>query len=122
MFYIHSRPIRIALALQLVVTLSLTAIGAAMAGRHGAISILLGGAIPFAAGIAFAWIGSLHRPATAGLALSMALRAEAIKIAVILGLLLLVLNLYKDVMLIGFIGAFVISVVIFSMAILIRDE
>ena len=48
-------------------------------------------------------------------------RAEAVKILLIVGGLWLVLSLYRDVVPVAFFSAFVITVVIFSMAIFVRD-
>jgi hypothetical protein len=50
-----------------------------------------------------------------------ALRAEAIKIGLAVLLLWLVLALYKDVVLIVFIGSFIFSILVFSMAFFVRD-
>ena len=49
------------------------------------------------------------------------LRAEAVKVAVIVALLWLVLSSYKDVVVVGFIGSFIVSVGILGLAILARD-
>jgi ATP synthase protein I len=48
-------------------------------------------------------------------------RAEAGKILLIVGQMWLVLSLYKDVVPVAFFSAFVLTVVVFSMAILVRD-
>lgn len=49
------------------------------------------------------------------------LKAEGAKVLVIVVLLWLVLATYKEVVLLGFIGTFILSVIIFSMAIFIRN-
>lgn len=49
------------------------------------------------------------------------LKAEGAKVLVIVVLLWLVLATYKEVVLVGFIGAFIVAVVIFSMAIFLRN-
>jgi ATP synthase protein I len=61
------------------------------------------------------------RMADAGTSLVAMFRAEAGKILLILAGLWLVLSLYQDVVAVAFFGAFVVTVVVFSMAILVRD-
>lgn len=56
-----------------------------------------------------------------GGALLALLRAEAVKIVLIVALLWLVLSSYKDVVVVGFIGSFIVSVGILGLAILARD-
>ncbi len=53
--------------------------------------------------------------------LRVALRAEAAKIVAVVLLLWLVLATYKEVVAPGFLGAFAVTVVIFSAAIAVRD-
>ncbi len=57
-----------------------------------------------------------------GTALVAMLRAEAAKILVIVGGLWLVLSVYKDIVPAAFFTAFVITVIVFSMAFFVRDE
>ena len=59
--------------------------------------------------------------ASAGGALLAVLRAEAVKVAVVVLLLWLVLSSYKGVVVLAFIGSFIISVGILGLAILQRD-
>ena len=49
------------------------------------------------------------------------LKAEGVKVLVIVILLWLVLASYKEVVLVGFIGTFIVAVIIFSMAIFLRN-
>jgi ATP synthase protein I len=97
--------------------------GGLIAGRHGAISVLLGGAVVSAAAVASTVVASLGARTRAGPggALLAMLRAEAVKVAVLVLLLWLVLSSYKGVVVIGFIGSFIVSVAILSLAILARD-
>ena len=55
-------------------------------------------------------------------ALSLALKAEAIKIALLVILMWLVLATFEDVVAVEFIGSFIVSVVISTMAILVPDH
>jgi ATP synthase protein I len=89
---------------------------------HGAISALLGGFVSVASSFAFAVIVSRHKGFSAGGTLRTALRAEAVKIFVIIMLLWLVLVAYKEVNTLVFIGTFVIAVIVNSMALLVSDK
>jgi F0F1-type ATP synthase assembly protein I len=50
------------------------------------------------------------------------LRAEAVKLVLMVLLLWFVLATYRDVVAIGLIGAFIATVLIFTMAILVREK
>ena len=121
MLRIQSKPVRIVLVWQVVVTALLAAIAGLVAGFHGAASAILGGAVGFAAGLAFAMVMQSGVMQSADRAVVTALRAEAIKIGLAVLLLWLVLALYKDVVLIVFIGSFIFSILVFSMAFFVRD-
>jgi len=53
--------------------------------------------------------------------LSRILKAEGAKVGVIVILLWLVLAVYKEVVILGFIGTFIVAIIIFSMAIFLRN-
>ncbi len=100
--------------------------GAWLAGVHGALSALLGGAVAMAGGLVFSLLASskIAQTQPAEMAwdgLSKVLKAEGAKVGVIVVLLWLVLAVYKDVVIIGFIGTFIVAVIIFSMAIFFRN-
>jgi ATP synthase protein I len=120
---LKTKPIRTVLKWQLVATAVITAIAGVWDGRHGAVSALLGGSINVVAGAAYALLLGMGaaRIADAGTSLLAMFRAEAGKILLIIAQLWLVLSLYKDVVPLAFFGAFVVTVVVFSMAILVRD-
>ena len=109
---------------QLAATIVMALIGGLAAGRHGAVSALLGGLVVTAAAGASMFVASLGARASLspGGALLALLRAEAVKVGVVVGLLWLVLSSYKDVVVLGFIGSFIVSVGIMAMAILTRDS
>jgi ATP synthase protein I len=92
-----------------------------VSGIHGALSAFFGGFVCIAGGFAYLVVGSLGRSRTAGGALRIMLRAEAVKIGSILGLLGLVFAVYKDVIAIEFIGSFIVSVIISTMAIAVPE-
>ena len=91
-------------------------------GRHGAFSALLGGLINITAGAVFGWLAARSRKRTAGEALIALMRAEAAKVALIVVQLGLVLANYKQIALAPFFGTFILTVIIFSMALLVRDR
>ena len=115
------RPIRIVLRWQLIVTAVLTLVAALLWGRDGALSAALGGAVNYVAGWAYGWRVSQGEARSAGEALATMFKAEAIKIAVIIAGLGLVLSSYRDVVHIAFFATFLITVGVFAAAIAVRD-
>ena len=122
MLRIQSKPVRTVLVWQVVVTVLLAVIAGLLGGIHGAASAALGGAVSVVAGLAFAMIMQSSKMQSADGTIVAALRAEATKIGLAVILLWLVLALYKDVVLIVFIGSFILSMLVFSMAFFVRDE
>lgn len=117
------KPYRSVLRWQLAATVVMALLGGLAAGRHGALSVFLGGLTVTAAAVASMLVASLGARASAspGGALLALLRAEAVKVAVIVALLWIVLSSYKDVVVLGFIGSFILSVGILGLAILTRE-
>lgn len=113
---------RIVMRWQLIVTLAMVLILGLMWGIHAAASALLGGFVSIVSAAAFAAIVSRYRGATAGGVLITAVKAEAVKIVVMITLLWLVMTLYKDVVAVGFIGTFALTVLIFGMALFVTDD
>jgi ATP synthase protein I len=89
------------------------------------ISAGLGGLVNVAAGAVYAFVLGLGlgaRPVPdVGASLLAMFRAEASKIFVIIGGLWLVLSTYDDIVLGAFFTAFVLTVIVFSMAIFVRE-
>jgi ATP synthase protein I len=121
MLRVQSRPFRLVLGWQSVATLVAVMLAGYAAGLHGAVSAALGGAIGIAGGLAFAWMASRHRAHTADAVLVAALKAEAVKVLVFIALLALVLATYKHVVIVGLIGAFIVSTLISGFAFFVRD-
>ena len=119
---LRMRPIRVVLRWQGIATIALTAIAWLTSGGNGALSAALGGLVGIAAALAFAAVASLGPTSDAGTALLSVLRAEAVKIALIVVLLWLVLTNYKDVAIVWFIGSFLASALILSIAPAVRDR
>ena len=120
--WIGNRPVRIVMRWQLMATLAMVLILGLIWGFHGAASALLGGFVSIVSAGAFAAIISRYRGSTAGGVLVTAMKAETVKIIVMITLLWLVMTLYKDVVAIGFIGTFVLTVLIFGMALFVTDD
>ncbi|MGE5616591.1 MAG: ATP synthase subunit I [Bacillota bacterium] len=116
------RPIRIVLGWQVVVTAVLALAFAYVWGPNGALSAALGGAVNIVAGVAYALMASRSGRGSMGEALRGILRAEAVKIMLILVQLPLVLSLYKNIVHGAFFTAFVITVLVFAAAIAIRGD
>jgi len=121
MLRIRSKPVRKVLVWQVVVTAILAICAGLLAGGRGAASAALGGSVSIVAGLAFAIVMQSSDVRSADGTVVAALRAEAIKIGLAVLLLWLVLALYKDVVLIVFIGSFILSILVFSMAFFVRD-
>ena len=119
---LRSRPIRVALGWQGVAALALTAIAWATVGPHAGWSALLGVLVGIVAVVVSAAVGSIGGARSPGLALLAVLRAEAVKIALIVVLLWLVLKIYKDASVVWFIGSFLVSILILVLTPLVRDQ
>ncbi len=119
---LQSKAIRTVLRWQVLLTLALAGIAGWVSGPHGALSAALGGLVSFLAGVAFAAMASRARADSAAGAISGVLRAEAVKIIVIVLLLWLVMTVYKSVVTVAFFGAFIAATVVFSGAAFVRED
>lgn len=116
-----SKPIRTVLLWQAGATALLAALAAVLADPHGAISAAAGGLASIVACAASAWVAALGKAKSAGGVLVGALRAEAVKIGLALLLLWLVLANYEAAVVAALLGAFVVTMLIFSMAFFVRE-
>ena len=121
MLRIQSKPIRTVMVWQVIATLLMAIVSGLLAGIHTAASAALGGSVSVIAGLAFAMVMQSSNMQSADGTIVAALRAEATKIGLAVILLWLVLALYKDVVLIVFIGSFIVSILVFSMAFFVRE-
>ncbi|MEO8992574.1 MAG: ATP synthase subunit I [Nitrosospira sp.] len=119
---IRNEPVRVVMRWQLIVTMAMVLGLGLLWGFHGAASALLGGAVSLVSAAAFSAMVSRYSGATATGVLITALKAEAVKIIVMIILLWLVLTLYKEVVAAGFIGTFALTVLVFGMALFVRDD
>lgn len=122
MSWIKNKPLKIVLLVQLSITFALVIVFLFMLDMHGAISAMLGGAVNVISSMAFAMMVSRHKGYSAGDAIRTALRAEAVKIILTVGLLWMVFKFYANVNAFVFIGTFVLMVLVYSMALLITDD
>ena len=112
---------RTVLRWQVVATL-VVALGAGFgAGWHGAISAVLGGAVNQIADLAYALLVSGGGIRTAGNTLRTLFRAEGVRILLIVFLLGWVLTSYKEVVHPALFLSFVVSVIVFRAAILVKE-
>ena len=122
MFHDLGKPIRTVLRWQLLATVALTLAAGIWGSAHGALSASLGGLISIVAGWASGIVASLGMGGSTGGVLFTALRAEVVKIGLIVILLWLVLTIYGSVVIPAFLGTFVVTAVIFSMAFFVREH
>ena len=116
------RVFRPVFGLQLGCTAAASLLSAWLAGIHGAVSAALGGSIGIIAGLAFVALAARSKPQSAGEALYAALRAEAVKVILMIILLWAVLATYKNVVAIGLVGAFIASALVFTLAAWVRAK
>jgi len=119
--HIESRPMRTAMRWQIYATAGLGLLAGVFIGVHGAASAVLGGIINQIADLAYAVLVSGSRVRTAGNTLRALFRAEAARIILIVLQMGWVLTTYKEVVHPAFFIAFVISVIVFRMAILVKE-
>lgn len=120
--WIIVKPLQIILRWQLISTIIVT-IGLALLYDSGiAVSALLGGMISIISSAVFAVIVSRHQGYTVGGTVRTALRAEAVKITLIILMLWLVFKLYEDVNALAFIGMFILTIIMHSMALFVSEK
>jgi len=116
------KAVRAALAWQLAATAVLALVAGVFAGGHGAVSAALGGAISTLAGFVSGWLAARGKKDTAGAVIVGALRAEAVRIVLMLILAGFTLTAYKQVVAIALVGSFLVTALIFPMALFARDR
>ena len=119
------RKFRPVIGSQVLATIIIASIAAWFAGVHGAVSAAMGGLIGVIAGLVFVLLAArsaANKGRSAGEVLFAALKAEAAKLFLAMLLLWLVLAIYQEVVVVGLIGSFVVSILIFSMALFSGDK
>ena len=118
------RKFRPVIGSQVLATIIIASIAAWLAGVHGAISALLGGLISILAGLAFVGLAAksaAEKGKSAAEVIFAALKAEAVKLVVAGLLLWLVLALYQQVVVVGLLGSFLVTILIFSFGLFAGD-
>ena len=117
-----SKQIRAVLKYQAITTLAIALVIGGLGGVHWGISALLGGLISLLSGVAYGVILSRVGKGSAENALVGMMRAESAKLLIIVLSLWLVFAGYEDVFGAGFIGTFIITTLIFALAVFVRDK
>lgn len=117
-----NKQIRAVLKYQAITTLFIALVIGGLGGVHWAISAMLGGIVSLLGGATYGLMLSRVGRDSAENALLGMMRAESAKIVVIILLLWLVFAGYEEVFGAGFIGTFIITTLIFSLAVFIRDK
>ncbi len=119
---LSTKPIRRVLQWQAAATVVIAAIAGLWAGPHGALSAVLGGVVNITSVVVYAVVlAAISKPASAGGTVAALFRAEASKILVIIVQLWLVLVTYREVDFVVFFASFVITVLLFRMALFERN-
>jgi ATP synthase protein I len=122
MSWIKNRPLYIVLRVQLLVTMLVAVVVWFFLGAQGAISAMLGGIISVISSAAYAIMVSRHKGYTAGETIRTALRAESVKIILTVSLLWAVFKFYENVNALAFVGTFILTVLVYSLALLVADD
>lgn len=122
MLQLRNRQIRAVLKYQAITTVSIALAVGSLGGARWGVSALLGGLISLLGGVTYGVMLSRAGKGSAEDALLIMMRAESAKILVIVLLLWLVFSSYEEVYGAGFIGTFIITTLIFSFAVFIRDK
>ncbi|MBS0300514.1 MAG: ATP synthase subunit I [Proteobacteria bacterium] len=122
MSWIKNRPLYIVLRVQLLVTMLVAVVVWFFLGTQGATSAMLGGMISVISSAAYAIMVSRHKGYTAGETIRTALRAESVKIILTVSLLWAVFKFYENVNALAFIGTFILTVLVYSLALLVADD
>ena len=106
---------------QAAATLIIASIAGLWAGVHGALSAVLGGVVNMSAGVVYAFLLAVAPGKTAVATLVALFRAEAAKILAIIGQLWLVFATYTEAVLPALLAAFIVTVLLFRVALFVRD-
>ena len=106
---------------QALATAAIAGLAWLWAGGHAALSAALGGIVNISAALVFAVVLAISRPSSAGGTVAALFRAEAGKILVIIAQMYLVLTTYKELVPAAFFASFVVTVLLFRLALLDRD-
>ena len=114
--------IRAVLKYQAITTLSIAIALGSIGGAHWGISAFLGGLVSLLGGAIYGVMLAKVGKGSAEAALLAMMRAESAKILLIVLLLWLVFATYEGIFGAGFIGTFIVTTLIFSLAVFMRDN
>jgi F0F1-type ATP synthase assembly protein I len=109
------------MAWQIVASVAIAALAGVVAGLHGLLSALLGGGIGVMGVLVFSLV-SRRGVGSSSSAVRVALRAEGAKVLVIVVLLWLAFVAYRDMVVLAFLGAFVVSVLLSGLAFAVSGD
>ena len=109
------------MAWQVAASVAVAVVAGVTAGRQGFLSALLGGGIGVIGVLVFALV-SRRGLGSSGSAVRVALRAEGAKVLVIVVLLWLAFVAYRDMVVLAFLGAFVVSVLLSGLAFAVSGD
>jgi ATP synthase protein I len=118
---LNTKPIRTVLAWQAIATVAIAGVAGVWAGGHAALSAALGGMVALSSTVVYAFVLGIGATASPGATIVTMLRAEGAKILVIILGLWLALATYKDVVPAALFAAFVVTVLMFSTALLAKE-
>ena len=119
---IERKALRTVLRWQVYATAASMLIAGILMGMHAALSALAGGFINVVAGTVFGVVATRSSKRTATEAMIAVVRAEAAKIVLIVVLMWLTLAGYRELVVVPFFATFALTVIFFSMAIVVRDR
>ena len=122
MSWIKNESLNLILRVQLLVTLLVAIVVGAVVGFQSAMSSMLGGSISVISTAVYALIISRHKGYSANGVIRAALRAEAVKIVLIVGLLWLVFKFYADLNVISFISTFALVILVYGIVLLVFEN
>ena len=122
MSWIKNRPLSIVLKAQLLLVLIVVIVFSFFPNFHNTLSAMLGGMVGLISSAAFAVIVSQHKGYTADEAIKTIVRAELLKISVIVIMLWLVFKSYENVNALVMIGTFILTVLAHSMVLFVSDN
>ena len=103
-------------------TAAIALVAGMVAGQHGVISAALGGATSMMAGVAAGLLLQRRRTRIAGDMVVVAIIAEAVRVGLMFASLGIIFASYDKVVSGSLIGAFIVTVLIFSTAFFVRDK
>jgi F0F1-type ATP synthase assembly protein I len=115
------RAFRITMAWQAAASVAAAVVAGAVAGSQGFVSALLGGGIGVVGVLVFALV-SRRGLGSSSSAVRVALRAEGAKVLAIVVLLWLAFVVYRDMVVLAFLGAFVVSVLLSGLAFAVSGD